>query len=676
MTPNCRSVSTVSSSMGIRRHGTKGRLVVFALACALGGGGGIALADPISVCSSGCDATTIEDGIALADANGDIVEVWDGTYNEHDLDLGAFAITVRSKDGADNCIVDCGGSGRGFFIDTNAILEGLTIRDGDAGSAEGGGVKCSEASPTIRDCVIEYCFAGAGGGIAALGGAAVTIENCTIQECWAGSAGGGVYVASSTAAVSGSLIADNGRRESYDDTSGGGGVAVDSGELTLENCVIQANHAFNGGGLEAIKDITLTATDVVIEANQASVSSGGGAYVSGDGTSQETFVRCRIVGNSCTGGGGGGILAGQMGGGANTVSFTNCLIAGNQHISYGFDVAGGGGVLLSNGVVASFVNCTIAGNETDLSNGGGGIAGASGTVPVKNCIIWGNQADGSLNQLAGSGYTLTWTDIQGGWGGSGSDNIDSDPLFADAPSGDYRLFRGSPCIDNGKSCDCTDDCDDGDLVVAARKVDHVCTDDTGDDCNNEDLIDMGCYEAFGGLIYVDKDATGGNDGSSWANAYTDLQNAFSEAGDDAFEGYDPAACEVWVAEGSYKTSPCTNCSDTDKQKSFALVDGVGVYGRFSGTETARSQRGLMAINETILTGLLGGVSPANAYHVVTAAGGVTSTAVLDGFTVKKGKANGSTGDLDKGGGFLIEGSPHLEGVSIKENYAKNGGGAS
>ena len=38
------------------------------------------------------------------------------------------------------------------------------------------------------------------------------------------------------------------------------------------------------------------------------------------------------------------------------------------------------------------------------------------------------------------------------------------------------------------------------------------------------------------IIYVDLNATGENDGSTWADAYTDLQDALAEA---------PAGCQIW-----------------------------------------------------------------------------------------------------------------------------------
>ena len=44
------------------------------------------------------------------------------------------------------------------------------------------------------------------------------------------------------------------------------------------------------------------------------------------------------------------------------------------------------------------------------------------------------------------------------------------------------------------------------------------------------------------IIYVDADAVGIGNGSSWDNAYSDLQTALSVAASGA---------EIWVAEGAY-----------------------------------------------------------------------------------------------------------------------------
>ena len=44
------------------------------------------------------------------------------------------------------------------------------------------------------------------------------------------------------------------------------------------------------------------------------------------------------------------------------------------------------------------------------------------------------------------------------------------------------------------------------------------------------IITLGlCYTCFGAIIYVDADSAGGDNGSSWVNAYHFLQDALDDA---------------------------------------------------------------------------------------------------------------------------------------------------
>jgi hypothetical protein len=60
--------------------------------------------------------------------------------------------------------------------------------------------------------------------------------------------------------------------------------------------------------------------------------------------------------------------------------------------------------------------------------------------------VYGNSAPAAPD-LAGGGFTVTYSDVSGGYSGEG--NIGSDPLFSDAVNGNFHLQAGSPCIDTG-----------------------------------------------------------------------------------------------------------------------------------------------------------------------------------------------------------------------------------
>ena len=93
--------------------------------------------DPLEVPG---EFSTIQGAIDAA-VDGDTVIVADGTYTgegNRDLDFSGKAITVRSENGAENCIINCEGTEaeyhRGFnFIngeDAVSVLDSFTIING------------------------------------------------------------------------------------------------------------------------------------------------------------------------------------------------------------------------------------------------------------------------------------------------------------------------------------------------------------------------------------------------------------------------------------------------------------------------------------------------------------------------------------------------------------------
>jgi hypothetical protein len=161
--------------------------------------------------------------------------------------------------------------------------------------------------------------------------------------------------------------------------------------------------------------------------------------------------------------------------------------------------------------------------------------------------------------------------------------------------------------------------------------------------------------------YVKWNATGTNDGSSWANAYTDLQPALAAAS---------SGDEIWVAAGTYKPT-----STTDRTISFNLKNGVAIYGGFAGTEPSRAQRNPQT-NLTVLSGDIGagGNNGDNSYHVLVGSN-TDNSAILDGFTITAGNANDVSSLYNSGGGMYIDkGAPRLNGLIFTDNHAGFGGG--
>lgn len=123
-----------------------------------------------------------------------------------------------------------------------------------------------------------------------------------------------------------------------------------------------------------------------------------------------------------------------------------------------------------------------------------------------------------------------------------------------------------------------------------------------------------------GIIYVNDDAQGANNGTSWENAYTNLQDALERARQEC-------GSEIWVAEGTYKPSDTLVST-----AAFELISQVALYGGFLGNETARNQR-LYYENQTILSGEIDPAGANNSDSVVLAQN-VDETAVLDGFIIR------------------------------------------
>lgn len=199
--------------------------------------------------------------------------------------------------------------------------------------------------------------------------------------------------------------------------------------------------------------------------------------------------------------------------------------------------------------------------------------------------------------------------------------------------------------------------------------------------------------AMAQITYVDANATGANNGTSWADAYINVQDGIDATA---------AGFPVWVAKGTYLPTKNLGTTTADRDKTFILKEGVKLYGGFAGNEIATfdlANRNFTT-NETILSGDFNNDDVAtidadgvvfsiiniteNAHHVVVSYN-LTAATVLDGFTVKGGSADETgtvTVDTDynfsrtSGGGiYMMSSSPTLNNLVLRNNHAlANGAG--
>jgi parallel beta-helix repeat protein len=450
------------------------------------------------------DQPTIQAGIDTC-VDGDTVLVADGNYTgdgNRDIDFTGKAIVVKSENGPEMTIINCGGSiieaHRGFHFhsgeDSNSVVQGFTIQNGYA-YYDGGGIYCSSSSPTIMNNTITGNFAGDpmglgfGGGISCQGSSSPIITGNTITGNTSYDQGGGILVYSGSfptitdnTITGNSADYDGGGISCWTNTSPtitnntisenstvfgyGGGIFCHGSSATVEGNIITGNDAnYGGGGINFRSNSPLIIIGNTITGNSTgnpgSLGYGGGIYCDASApTIEGNIIRLNwaysdgggifIRGNSSP------VIEGNMisenwadndGGGIYCYENSSLNITGNA-ISENWAGDGFGGGIYCNGSFMIILSNTITGNWAD--NGGGGIAcGNFSSATVYNSIFWNDIAgfDEEIFIDGSSSISVHYSDVEGGW--AGVENIDADPMFVLADKQDYRLLWESPCIDAG-----------------------------------------------------------------------------------------------------------------------------------------------------------------------------------------------------------------------------------
>ena len=368
------------------------------------------------------DVATVQAGIDTA-SPGDEVVVYPGTYREH-IDFRGKGIYLHSAEGPEGTILD--------------------------GSATEGSVVIFQSGET-REATLE--------GFTVTGGTGTVVGEGALVV------GGGIYCSDSSPTIVRNHIVDN--KAGFPLRGGGGGMLIDGSRDTrpfispiVEDNVFERNRAAtNGGGL------VIGSADVTIARNtflgNESIYDGGAVFVMMGEPGTARFIENEFWEN-VAGDHGGAIEAGQMGYGSAPLQIEGNLFVRNE--AHGEDLpsdSGTGGGISMRGWAGSIVNNTFVGN---VGTGGAPCTGAailvcteSLEVFVERNIFAGSEGCAVACRFGAEGTTVRdnifWNNLprdvdnpRSCFPFSPAENFFVNPLFCDPAHDDYRVRSDSPAL--------------------------------------------------------------------------------------------------------------------------------------------------------------------------------------------------------------------------------------
>jgi len=254
-----------------------------------------------------------------------------------------------------------------------------------------------------------------------------------------------------------------------------------SANSSLHGFTISGGKAALGGGIYAaplavvIRGNIIAGNEAVVDANNINSGYGGGIYINSQGNAAYTV---RIVDNEIRDN------TALWGAGVDLSDYSYAILSANRiHDNHAIAAPAstglasleplGGGAFLSEYAYSYCFNNVFYANESRGGKGGGIYSGFNNVV-LNNTIV-------ANSALLGSGLSSTsvligniiWSNVpktesvdavlvmhysivDGGFA-DGLGNLDSDPLFVNADTFDYRLQKESPAVDAGSSAACNGD---------------------------------------------------------------------------------------------------------------------------------------------------------------------------------------------------------------------------
>ncbi|HEU5364314.1 MAG TPA: GEVED domain-containing protein, partial [Hanamia sp.] len=399
----------------------------------------------------------------------------------------------------------------------------------------------------------------------------------------------------------------------YGSSNSWGPIGVYKSTFVLRNSVIRNNHHSNsdragGAALKVTSSSVVSLENVIIENNKIDKWSHTGSLV-------------RIENSS--------------------LNLLNCVIAKN-----------------SNDLIFSSINSTIdVLNSTIFKNEGYSRIWDTSHFTAKNSIFYNNGSDlaRETSELTKDNYSsISLNNTLTEFINPGTVNfLGGNPMFSDTANimgADGRYFSADDGLHLTNPCSPAINAGQNLFVVNVSK------DITGADRVKNGSVDLGAYEVQetiaipSQVIYVKRNATGLNNGTSWKDAFTDLQKAFSRCGD-----------TIKIAQGIYPVS------SNDQFASFVLQNNKVVIGGYSGNTGDNISN--PDIHKTILDGTL--TNGDKVFNVVKSYGN-NSTAKLIGVEIRNASApwwdNGGRSTENAALNIGNKSSPVFEKVTLAVDY--------
>jgi len=324
-----------------------------------------------------CDITvpvqysTISDAIDAA-AQGDVICVETGYYNDS-LDYNGKAVHVLGIHGRTITTVDANYTGPVAHFTCSegpaSVLEGVTLIHGSTLS-DAGAIDLYDSTPVLTRLVIKDSSGGCGGGIF-MENASPTIRDVLIENNYASWEGGGMHVYNSHPTLEHVQIIGN------DSGAGGGGIRVSAtSTVNGNNLLIKGNMAQEYGGGLLSDDSTLTLTHTTFVGNEAGWAGGGMFLNTGLGSISHLDNVAFLENNTDQDGGAIATYEGEL-------ELNLAALVGNFALN-----TGGGVAVLQPDCLVTLTN-TIIYDNLALSDGGG-VHYVAGTIAVQNSDTYGN----------------------------------------------------------------------------------------------------------------------------------------------------------------------------------------------------------------------------------------------------------------------------------------------